>query len=85
VVDRLLTLFAPRVVALLKRTNDDFGFFVITSAHEHRALAPCPTIGPRSTADGEHVDLLSAVYEYREWGHFHLSPDAKLLIGESEV
>ena len=67
-----------------KRTNDDLELFVIVSGHEHRTLAPDPTIGTRKV-EVEHADVLSAVYENRECDHFHLSPDAELLITESEV
>ena len=59
-LDRLLTLFAPRILAFRKRANDDLDLFVIVSGHEHRTLAPDPPIGTR-TVEVEHADVLSAV------------------------
>ena len=59
-IDRLLTLFAPRMLAFRERTNDDLDLFVIVSGHERRTLAPDPTIGAR-TVEVENADVLSAV------------------------
>jgi hypothetical protein len=39
-VDRLVTLLAPRMVAVRKRTSDDLSPFMVVSGHEHRPLAP---------------------------------------------
>jgi hypothetical protein len=84
-VDWLLTLFAPGMLTVRKRTNDDLGLFVIISSNEHRPLAPVPTIGTRSMGVKTADVLPSTAQEDREWCHFHLCPDLVLLVGESET
>lgn len=63
-VDRLLTLFAPCMLAFRKRTNDDLDLFVVVSGHEHRTPAPDPTIGTR-TVKVEHGRTFGSVGEWR--------------------
>jgi hypothetical protein len=82
-IERLLTLFTPRVVAVRKRTNDEIGFIVFVSGHEHRPLAPIPIFGKR-IREMNTADVPSTVYEDRECGHLHFGPYAELHLGESE-
>ena len=55
-VDRLLTLLAPRMVAVRKRTSDDQSFFMLVSGDEHRPLAPIPVlVQGQASEDNEHT------------------------------
>jgi hypothetical protein len=71
------------MVAVRKRTDDDVSFFVFISGHEHRPLAPIPTLtGARRV---NRMNVLPTAYENRERNHLHLSPDTILLVGEPEI
>jgi hypothetical protein len=46
-VNRLLTLLAPRMVAVRKRTSEHLSLFMVISGHEHRPFAILSKCGKR--------------------------------------